>query len=64
MNEIHLLTQNGRELFFRTAADIQNTPFEIIEKDFLVVCCFSKVLVPSPESPIDVLIGAFSFLRE
>jgi hypothetical protein len=37
MNEIHLLAQDERELFFRTAADIQNMPFEIIEKDFWVV---------------------------
>jgi len=32
MNEIHLFTQDERELFFQTAADIQNMPFEIIEK--------------------------------
>ena len=33
MNEIYLLTQDERELFFQTAADIQKMPFEIIEKD-------------------------------
>lgn len=37
MNEIHLLTQDERELFFRAATDIKNMPFEIIEKDYWVV---------------------------
>jgi predicted nucleotidyltransferase component of viral defense system len=37
MNELHLLPQDERELFFRTAADIKNMPFEIIEKDYWVV---------------------------
>lgn len=45
MNEIHLLPQDERELFFRAAADQQNIPFEIIEKDYWVVwildCLFS-----------------------
>ena len=43
MNEIHLLTQDERELFFRTAADIQNMPFEIIEKDFWVVWILGRL---------------------
>ncbi|MGK5595396.1 MAG: nucleotidyl transferase AbiEii/AbiGii toxin family protein [Parachlamydiaceae bacterium] len=43
MNEIHLLDQNERELFFRTAADIKNMPFEIIEKDFWVVWILSRL---------------------
>ena len=43
MNEIHLLTQDERELFFQTAADIQNMPFEIIEKDFWVVWILGRL---------------------
>ena len=43
MKEIHLLTQDERDLFFRTAADIQNMPFEIIEKDFWVVWILGRL---------------------
>ncbi len=43
MNEIHLLSKDERELFFRTAADIQNMPFEIIEKDYWVVWVLEKL---------------------
>ncbi|KAF3362373.1 Uncharacterized protein PHSC3_001067 [Chlamydiales bacterium STE3] len=43
MNEIYLLAQDERELFFRTAADIQNMPFEIIEKDFWVVWILGRL---------------------
>lgn len=43
MNEIHLFSQEERELFFYTAADIQNMPFEIIEKDFWVVWILRKL---------------------
>lgn len=43
MNEIHLFTQDERELFFRAAADIQNMPFEIIEKDFWVVWILGRL---------------------
>lgn len=43
MKEIHLLTQDERELFFRTAADIQNMPFEIIEKDFWIVWILERL---------------------
>jgi hypothetical protein len=43
MNEIHLLDQDERDLFFRTAADIQNMPFEIIEKDFWVVWILGRL---------------------
>lgn len=42
-DEIHLLTQDERELFFQTAADIQNMPFEIIEKDFWVVWILGRL---------------------
>ena len=34
MSEIHLLSQDERELFFRAATDIKKMPFEIIEKDY------------------------------
>ncbi len=37
MSEIHLLSQEERELFFRAAIDIKDMPFEIIEKDYWVV---------------------------
>ena len=37
MNEIYLLSKDERELFFRTATEIKNMPFEIIEKDYWVV---------------------------
>ena len=30
MNEIHLLSEDERELFFRTATEIMNMSFEII----------------------------------
>jgi hypothetical protein len=43
MNEIPLLTPDERELFFRTAADIQNMPFEIIEKDYWVVWVLERL---------------------
>jgi predicted nucleotidyltransferase component of viral defense system len=43
MNEIYLLTQEERELFFQTAANIQNMPFEIIEKDFWVVWILGRL---------------------
>ncbi|MBM3207575.1 MAG: nucleotidyl transferase AbiEii/AbiGii toxin family protein [Chlamydiae bacterium] len=43
MNEIDLLTQDERELFFQTAADIQNMSFEIIEKDFWVVWILGRL---------------------
>ena len=43
MNELYLLTQDERELFFQTAADIQNMPFEIIEKDFWVVWILGRL---------------------
>lgn len=37
MNELHLLPQGERELFFRTVIDTKNMPFEVIEKDYWVV---------------------------
>lgn len=43
MNEIYLLSQDERELFFRTATDIQNMPFEIIEKDYWVVWVLERL---------------------
>lgn len=43
MNEIHLLPKEERELFFRTAADIMNIPFEIIEKDYWVVWILERL---------------------
>lgn len=43
MNEIHLLSQDERELFFRAATDIQNMPFEIIEKDYWVVWVLERL---------------------
>lgn len=43
MNEIHLLSKNDRELFFRTAAEIKNMPFEIIEKDYWVVWVLERL---------------------
>jgi adenylate kinase family enzyme len=46
MNEIHLFTQNERELFFQTAADIQNMPFEMrfAKADVLIYFHFSRVV--------------------
>lgn len=43
MNQIHLLIQDERELFFRTAAEFQNIPFGIIEKDFWVVWILERL---------------------
>lgn len=43
MNEIHLLSKDERELYFRTAADIMNIPFEIIEKDYWVVWVLERL---------------------
>lgn len=43
MNEIHLLPQDERELFFRTASDQLNIPFEIIEKDYWVVWILDRL---------------------
>lgn len=44
MNELDLLAPDERELFFQTAADIQNMPFEIIEKRLLGCMDFRKVV--------------------
>lgn len=43
MNEIHLLSNGERELFFRIAADIKNIPFEIIEKDYWIVWVLERL---------------------
>lgn len=43
MNEIHLLTTDERELFFRTAAEIMRIPFTIIEKDYWVVWMLERL---------------------
>jgi hypothetical protein len=43
MNEIHLLPKEEQELFFRSAADIMNIPFEIIEKDYWVVWILERL---------------------
>jgi predicted nucleotidyltransferase component of viral defense system len=43
MNEIHLLPQDERELFFRAAIDIKDMPFEIIEKDYWVVWVLKRL---------------------
>lgn len=43
MNEIHLLPQDERELFFLTAANIKKMPFEIIEKDYWVVWVLERL---------------------
>jgi hypothetical protein len=43
MTEIHLLSKNERELFFRTAAEIMKIPFEIIEKDYWVVWILERL---------------------
>lgn len=43
MNEIHLLSKDERELFFRSAADIKKMSFEIIEKDYWVVWILERL---------------------
>lgn len=43
MNEIHFLSKDERELFFRAATDIKNMPFEIIEKDYWVVWVLERL---------------------
>lgn len=43
MNEIHLLHNDERELFFRSAAEIKKIPFEIIEKDYWVVWILERL---------------------
>lgn len=43
MNEIHLLSKDERELFFRAATDIKKMPFEIIEKDYWVVWILERL---------------------
>ncbi|WP_042280002.1 nucleotidyl transferase AbiEii/AbiGii toxin family protein [Candidatus Protochlamydia sp. R18] len=43
MNEIHLLSKDERELFFRATTDIKNLPFEIIEKDYWVVWVLERL---------------------
>lgn len=43
MNEIHLLSQDERELFFRAAIDTKDMPFEIIEKDYWVVWVLKRL---------------------
>ena len=43
MNEIHLLSKDERVLFFRTASEIMNMSFEIIEKDYWVVWVLERL---------------------
>lgn len=43
MNEIYLLSKEERVLFFRTASEILNIPFEIIEKDYWVVWILERL---------------------
>jgi hypothetical protein len=43
MKEIHLLSKDERELFFRAATEIKNMPFEIIEKDYWVVWVLERL---------------------
>lgn len=43
MTEIHLLSNDERELFFRAVTDIKNMPFEIIEKDYWVVWVLERL---------------------
>lgn len=43
MNEIYLLSKDERVLFFRTASEIMNMPFEIIEKDYWVVWILERL---------------------
>ncbi|MGD0664764.1 MAG: nucleotidyl transferase AbiEii/AbiGii toxin family protein [Rhabdochlamydiaceae bacterium] len=43
MNEIHYLTIDERELFFRTAAEIMKMPLIIIEKDYWVVWILERL---------------------
>ena len=43
MNEIHLLSQDERELFFRTAIDTKDMPFEVIEKDYWVLWVLKRL---------------------
>lgn len=43
MNEIHLLSQDERELFFTTAADHHKMPLEVIEKDYWVVWILERL---------------------
>lgn len=45
MNEIHLhlLSKEERALFFGTAAEIMQMPFEIIEKDYWVVWVLERL---------------------
>ncbi|MGH7890015.1 MAG: nucleotidyl transferase AbiEii/AbiGii toxin family protein [Thermodesulfobacteriota bacterium] len=43
MNEIHLLSKDERELFFRTTAELSKIRFEIIEKDYWVVWILERL---------------------
>lgn len=43
MNEIYLLPKDERVLFFRTASEIMNMSFEIIEKDYWVVWILERL---------------------
>lgn len=43
MKEIHLLSMNERMRFFKTAAEMSNIPFNIIEKDYWVVWILGRL---------------------
>ena len=43
MNELHLLPQDERELFFRTVINTKKMPFEVIEKDYWVVWVLKRL---------------------
>lgn len=48
MNQIHLLSKEERELFFRTASEILKIRFEIIEKDYWVVWILERLFSIEP----------------
>lgn len=62
MNEIHLLSKDERELFFRTAAEAMKIRFEIIEKDYWVVWILERLFsLEKNEVPPDFQRRHFAF---
>lgn len=63
MNELYLLSKDERGLFFRTASDIKNMPFEIIEKDYWVVWVLERLFSLEKLKPYLTFMGGTSLSK-
>ncbi len=64
MNKLYLLSKDERQIFFRTAAEAANIPFEIIEKDYWVVWTLDRLFSISDLTPYLTFKGGTSLARD